>query len=78
MFMMFNATFNNISAISWRSVLLVTEIGIPRDNLIAQLVVNPTIMPSRPQHQLISTVDKKAALTVMCYGRNIGTMADNR
>ena len=78
MFMMFNATFNNISAISWRSVLLVTEIGIPRDNLIAQLVVNPTIMPSRPQHQLISTVDKKAALTVMCYGRNISTMADNR
>jgi hypothetical protein len=57
---------------------LVTEIGIPRDNLIAQLVVNPTIMPSRPQHQLISTVDKKAALTVMCYGRNISTMADNR
>jgi hypothetical protein len=27
--MMFNATFNNISAISWRSVLLVGETGIP-------------------------------------------------
>ena len=27
--MMFNATFNNISAISWRSVLLVEEIGLP-------------------------------------------------
>ena len=26
-FMMFNATFNNISAISWRSVLLVEETG---------------------------------------------------
>ena len=25
----FNATFNNISAISWRSVLLVMEIGEP-------------------------------------------------
>jgi hypothetical protein len=25
--MMFNATFNNISAISWRSVLLVEETG---------------------------------------------------
>ena len=58
---MFNATFNNISAISWRSVLLVKEIGIPRENLIAQLVVNPTTMPSRPQHQLISTVDKKGS-----------------
>ena len=28
----FNATFNNISAISWRSVLLVEETGIPREN----------------------------------------------
>ena len=26
--MVFNATFNNISVISWRSVLLVEEIGI--------------------------------------------------
>jgi hypothetical protein len=26
-FMLFNVTFNNISAISWRSVLLVEEIG---------------------------------------------------
>jgi hypothetical protein len=27
--MVFNATFNNISAISWRSVLLVDETGVP-------------------------------------------------
>ena len=27
-----NATFNNISAISWRSVLLETEMGVPREN----------------------------------------------
>jgi len=27
--MVFNATFNNISAISWRSVLLVAETGVP-------------------------------------------------
>ena len=26
--MVFNATFNNISVISWRSVLLVEEIGV--------------------------------------------------
>jgi hypothetical protein len=25
----FNATFNNISVISWRSVLLVEETGVP-------------------------------------------------
>jgi len=28
-FMVFNATFNNISVISWRSVLLVEETGGP-------------------------------------------------
>jgi hypothetical protein len=32
-FMMFNATFNNISNISWRSVLLVEETGVPEENL---------------------------------------------
>jgi hypothetical protein len=30
--MMFNATFNNISVISWRSVVLVEETGVPRKN----------------------------------------------
>ena len=28
----FNATFNNISFISWRSVLLVEETGVPGEN----------------------------------------------
>ena len=31
-FMVFSATFNNIIAISWRSVLLVEETGVPREN----------------------------------------------
>ena len=31
-FMVFNATFNNISVISWRSVLMKQEIGVPREN----------------------------------------------
>jgi len=31
-FMVFNTTFNNISVISWLSVLLVEEIGVPREN----------------------------------------------
>jgi len=30
--MVFNATFNNISVISWRSVLLVQETEVPREN----------------------------------------------
>jgi hypothetical protein len=29
--MVFNATFNNNSVISWRSVLLLEEIGVPRE-----------------------------------------------
>jgi hypothetical protein len=28
-FMVFNATFNNILVISWRSVLVVEETGVP-------------------------------------------------
>jgi hypothetical protein len=30
--MMLNTTFNNISVISWRSVLLVDETGVPGEN----------------------------------------------
>ena len=30
--MVFKATFNNISCISWRSVLLAEETGVPREN----------------------------------------------
>jgi len=33
-FMVFNPTFNNISVISWRSVLLVEETGVPGENQI--------------------------------------------
>jgi len=31
-FMVFNATFTNISAMSWRSVLLEEETRVPREN----------------------------------------------
>jgi hypothetical protein len=30
--MVFNATFNNIPVITWRSVLLVEETGVPGEN----------------------------------------------
>jgi hypothetical protein len=32
MYMVFNATFNNISIISWVSALLVEETGVPGEN----------------------------------------------
>jgi hypothetical protein len=31
-FIVLNATFSNISAISWRPVLLVEEVGVPGEN----------------------------------------------
>jgi hypothetical protein len=30
--MVFNTTFNNISVLSWKSVLLVEETGVPGEN----------------------------------------------
>jgi hypothetical protein len=36
---MFNATFNNISVISWRSLLLVEETRVPEDKTIDLLQV---------------------------------------
>jgi hypothetical protein len=32
LFLMFNATFSNNSAISWRPVLVVEEAGVPGEN----------------------------------------------
>jgi hypothetical protein len=32
LFLVFNATFSNISAISWRPVLMVEEGGVPGEN----------------------------------------------
>ena len=36
--MQFNATFNNISVISWQSVLMVEETGVPR---VPEKIVSP-------------------------------------
>ena len=41
---MFNATFNNISVISWWSVLLVEETGVVRENRL-RLLVEETAVP---------------------------------
>jgi hypothetical protein len=37
--MVFNATFNNFSIISWRQILLVEETGVPGENTGAIVVV---------------------------------------
>jgi hypothetical protein len=54
--MVFNATFKNISVISWRSVLLMKEIGVPGEAEITTLVVIDTDcigsykLPYNPDH----------------------------
>ena len=46
---MFSATFNNISVISWKSVLLVEEIGFPGENhrpaASHQQTLSPSVVP---------------------------------
>ena len=53
--MMFNATFNNISAISWRRVLLVDETGILRENhrpVASHLqTLSHNVVSSTPHHE---------------------------
>jgi len=56
----FNATFNNISVISWKSVLLVEEIGVPGENhrpaASHQQTLSPSVVSSTPRsdHDLTS------------------------
>ena len=51
----FNATFNNISVITWRSVLLVQETGVPRENHrpVANnwRTVSHNVVSSTPSHE---------------------------
>jgi hypothetical protein len=55
-FVVFNATFNNISSLSWLSVLLVEEIGVPGENhwLVAShwQTLSHNVVTSTPRHEL--------------------------
>jgi hypothetical protein len=71
--MVFNATFNNISAISWRSVLLVEETRVPGENhIVAVLLVEENyihrlidwcLTPTLAIFQLYRGVSKFLSLT---------------
>ena len=54
-FMVFNATFNNISVISWRSVLFVKETGVPGENHrpVAShwQTLSDNVVSSTPRHE---------------------------
>jgi len=49
---MFNATFNNSSAMSWQSALLVEKTGVPRENhrLVIQ-TLSHNVISSTPRHE---------------------------
>jgi hypothetical protein len=57
--MVLNATFNNISVISWRSVLWVEETGVPEENhrpVVSQLqILSHNVVSSRPRLSGIRT-----------------------
>ena len=57
-FMVVNATFNNISVISWRSVVLVEETGVPRENhwpvASHSQTLTHNVVLSTPFHELAS------------------------
>jgi hypothetical protein len=52
--MVFSATFNNISAISWRSVLLVDETGVCGENhrpaASNNQIISHNVVSSTPRH----------------------------
>jgi hypothetical protein len=48
--MVFNATFNNISAIMWQSVLSVEEIGVSGENHKILINITDNILEQTEQH----------------------------
>jgi len=66
--MAFNATFNNISVISWRSVLLVGETGVPGENHRPAAshcqTLSHNVVSSTPRHEGIRTHNFR---NIICY-----------
>jgi hypothetical protein len=64
-FMVFNATFNNISDISWQSYLLVEETGAPREKpqncrkLLTNLSLSFNVVSSIPRHEQSSNSQRQ-------------------
>ena len=54
-FMVFNATFNNISVLSWLSILLVEETGVPGENhrhvAYHEQTLSHNVVSSIPRHE---------------------------
>jgi hypothetical protein len=66
MFMAFNATFNNIPVTSWRSVLLVKEIGVPGENHRPVAVTDKLYHIKLYRVRLVRARIELATLVVIC------------
>jgi hypothetical protein len=76
-FMVFNTTFNNISVISWRSVLLVEETGVHGENQTCfynQIIdeISKSIVPINSMNEVFIEVDY--SLTCNSYGSQIKSL----
>jgi hypothetical protein len=69
--MVFSATFNNISIISWRPVLLMEETGVPGENHgpVASHIttLSHNVVSSTPLNELTTLV----VIGTDCTGKNV-------
>ena len=56
--MVFDATFNDISAISWRSALLTEETGVPGENHLSQVA-------DKLYHNVVSSTPRLSEVRTM-------------
>ena len=68
--MVFNANFNNISVISWRSVLLVEETGVPGEDLsqVTDKIVSHMVVSSTLRHERGSNSQPLVVIGTDCTG----------
>jgi len=67
-FIVFNDTFNNISATSWRSVLLVEVIGGPGENHRPAAMLNHIVLMTFNTHDYHGIVNVSALwLLLICW-----------
>jgi hypothetical protein len=72
MVMVFNDTINNISAISWRSDLLVEETGEPGENNRPAIghwqTLSHNVVSSTPHHERDSNSEREVVIDTNCIG----------
>ena len=70
--MVFNATFNNISVVSWRSVLLVEETGLPVETTdlpqVTDKHLSHNVVSSAPHNKRDSNMITLAVICTDCTG----------